>query len=173
MINNAIILCSKVDKSLKSNKMNLVEKIHNSGIEAIKNGTLKNEELLYFINIDKYFSDTKYASPFYRTYDIVKGLDFEEMNDNFINQWNATNIYKIYSFGDYELKRRIVEKVQDMKYFGKLLRLFNYKDKNIVDYRLIQKLRETFKNLITSYKIENCPNLVEDIAYFIYIIFYI
>ena len=37
---------------------------------------------------------------------------------------------------------------------------------------LIQKLRETFKNLITSYKIENCPNLVEDIAYFIYIIDY-
>ena len=172
MINNAIILCSKVDKSLKSNKMNLVGKIHNSGIEAIKNGTLKNEELLYFINIDIYFSDKKYASAFYRTYDIVKGLDFEEMNDNFINQWNATNIYKIYSFGDYELKRRIVDKVQDMKYFGKLLRLFNYKDKNIVDYKLIQKLRETFKNLITSYKIENCPNLVEDIAYFIYIIDY-
>ena len=169
MINNAIILCSNLDKNLKKTNMNLEEKIHNAGLEAIKDGNLKNEELLFFINIDIYFSNPKCASKYYRPLEIVNGLDFEEMNENFINEWNASNIYKIYSFDEYELKSKIVDKVKDMKYFGKLLRLFNYKDKKTFDGELIQKLRKHFKYLCSSYKIENCPKLVEDISYYIYI----
>ena len=172
MINNAIILCANADKKLKIENLNLTEKIHKAGLESIKEGSLKNEELLYFINIDIYFSDHRYASKFYRPIDIVDGLYFEEMNEHFFAQWNASNIYKIYSFEDYNFKSRIVDKVTDMKYFGKLLKLFDYKNKNTFDYRIVQKLREKFKNLSNTYKPEDCPKLVEDISYFIYIIDY-
>ena len=172
MINNAIILCANADKNLKIENLNLTEKIHKAGLESIKEGSLKNEELLYFINIDIYFSDHRYASKFYRPLDIVDGLYFEEMNEHFFAQWNASNIYKIYSFDDYNFKSRIVDKVTDMKYFGKLLKLFDYKNKNTFDYRIVQKLREKFKNLSNTYKPEDCPKLVEDISYFIYIIDY-
>ena len=59
MINKAIILCSKVEKKLKKDNMDLINKIHCSGLESIKNGNLKNEDLMEFINTDMYFIDNK------------------------------------------------------------------------------------------------------------------
>ena len=58
----------------------------------------------------------------------------------------------------------------DMKYFGKLLKLFDYKNKSIFDSKIILKLVEKFKNLLVTYKSETCPTFIEDISYFIYII---
>ena len=57
-----------------------------------------------------------------------------------------------------------------MKDFGKLLKLFNYKDNKIFDATTAALLREKFKNLIKTYKIETCPNFIKDVSLFIYII---
>ena len=172
MINKAIILCSEIDKSLKKSNLEITYKIHKNGLESINKGTLKNEEVIDFIYMDSYFSDNKYASKYYRPLDIVKGLDFDIMTDNFFKVWNESNIFKIYSFASYDFKSRIVDQVTDMKNFGKLLKLFNYKNKQIFDLKLIKKLREKFKNILNTYTAETCPKFKEEIAYFIYIIDY-
>ena len=172
MINKAIILCTNIDKKLKIKNMNLEEKIHKNGLDSIKKGHLRNETLIEFINIDIYFSDYKYANKYYRPMYIVNGLDFDNMTEEFFGIWNSSSIFKIYSFADNNFKSAIVEQVTDMKNFGKLLKLFNYKDKNILDYNLLQKLREKFKSILDTYKADTCPKFVEDIAYYIYIIDY-
>ena len=51
-----------------------------------------------------------------------------------------------------------------MKDFGKLLKLFNYKDNKIFDLNTGQLLREKFKNIIKTYKIETCPNFIKDVS---------
>jgi hypothetical protein len=70
-----MILCSNVEKKLKKQNMQLINKIHNSGLESIKKGSLKNEQILDFINMDFYFLDNQYASKYYRPFTIVHGLD--------------------------------------------------------------------------------------------------
>ena len=169
MINKAIILCSKVEKKLQKDNMDLINKIHSTGLESVKNGNLKNEDLIEFINTDMYFVDNKYAYKYYRPLDIVKGLDFDTMTDNFFKIWNSSNIFKIYSFADNDFKSGIIDQITDMKNFGKLLKLFNYKDKKIFDLKLLNKLRENFKNIVKTYKAETCPKFVEDVAFYIYI----
>ena len=170
IIKNVVLLCSNIEKNLKDYIMKLNDKIHKAGLDSIEAGTLKNEEILNFINNDIFFLDEKYSTIFYRPLDIINGLDFEIMSEYFFTQWNNSNIYKIYSFADYDFKSRIVDRINDLKHFGKLLKLFDYKNKNIFDYRLIQKLTAKFKNLCTNGKPELCPNFYEDIAYFIFII---
>ena len=166
----SVILCSSIDKELSTEKLNLSNKIHKIGFDSVRNGFLINEELLEFINIDEYFHDDKSVNKYYRPLDIVKGIDFDKMNENFFIKWNNSNIFKIYSFADNEFKSRIIEQISDIKNFGKLLKLFDYKNKTIFDSNLVQKLREKFKNLMITYELKKCPMFVEDIANYIYII---
>jgi hypothetical protein len=49
IIKASIELCSKVEKSLSSDKLGLNQKYHNIGINLINNGILNNEKLLDFI----------------------------------------------------------------------------------------------------------------------------
>ena len=176
LINKAIILCLNIDKTLKVDfkdlNIKLINKIHSNGLDAINKGILKNEKLLDFINIDKYFSDNKYSNKIYRPMSIVKGLDFNTITENFYERWKNSNIFNIYSFASFDFKCNIISQIKEIKDFGKLLKLFNYKDKNIFNIQLFSKLRETFKNIMKTYKVETCPNFIEDIAYFIYIIDY-
>ena len=170
IIKDIIVLCSNIDKTLNRNNYILNDKIHKIGMNAIKEGALKNEELINFIKNDPFFSDNKYAEKYYRPLEIVNCLDFNLMTNNFFNKWNETNIFKIYSFADSDLKIQILEKVKHINNFGKLLKLFYFRDNKNIDCNLFRKLMEKFKNLLTNFEIKNCPSFVEDVSYFIYII---
>ena len=166
LIKKAILLCKYIDKSLNIENLELERKIHETGLEAIKKGELKNEALIDFIdNDDIYFKDKTYETRKYRTLEILNGIDLETIDDNFYEKWHKSNIFKIYSFIDYDFKQSLVNKVYNMKTFGKLLKLLNYNDKYTDIF-----LKNKFKELIPTYKIEECPNFIKDVSYFIYII---
>ena len=169
LINKAIILCSNVDKNLKINHKELEEKIHKIGIDSIIAGKLKNEDLLEFIKIDYYFLDNKFAKLAYRPLELINGLDFDTMTDEFFSSFKSSSILKMYAFSEGKFEHAIVKKVNDMKNFGKLLKLFDCKDKRIFE-RIFSNLRECFKNHVKTYNMETCPNFVNDIAFFIYLI---
>ena len=57
-----------------------------------------------------------------------------------------------------------------MKDFGKLLKLFDYKDDKIFDDNTVALLLEKYMNIIKTYKIEACPNFIQDVSLFIYMI---
>ena len=73
------------DKLFNHNKINIIKenkddfsfKFHLDGLNKIKSGKLKNEEIIDFINKDKYFLEEKYANQNYRKLAIVEGLDFD------------------------------------------------------------------------------------------------
>ena len=130
LIRKAMSLCKKIDNNLNAEKFELKKKIHETGLEAIKKGELKNEALIDFIeNDDVYFTDKVYETKRDRTLDILNGIDLETMDDKFYEKWNKSSIFKIFSFIDYDFKQALVNKVIDMKDFGKILKLFNYNDK--------------------------------------------
>ncbi len=171
LINKAIMFYKKTDKNLKDNQFNLIDIIHNNGIEAIEKGELKNEDLLDFIeNEDIYFTDKRFESKGKRPLTILNGIDLDKADEKFYERWEKSNIFKIYSFDSYSFKKELVKKIDDMKDFGKLFKLFNYKNDKILDSEVIPLLREKFKNIIKTYKMETCPNFIKDIALFIYVI---
>ena len=165
-----IILYTNPNKdSVKDNSI-LDEKIHKIGLESIKAGILKNEDILLFIKNDIFFSDNRFANEINRPLDIIDGLDFDTMTSDFYSQWNKSNIFDIFSFEGFEFKYKIVNKINDMKYFRKMLDLFDYKNKNIFDMSLFRMLTEKFKNLLHDNKYEIGSFFIEDVAYFIYIL---
>ena len=171
LIKKAILLCKEGDKKLDYEKLNLELKIHNTGIISILKEKLKNESLIDFIqNKDLYFKDKKYSSKKYRPLEILQGIDLDSADEKFLEIWKNSEIFKIYSFCDYEFKKELINKVTDMKDFGKLLKLFDYNDNKIFDTNTSQLLRERFKNIITTYQAEKCPHFIEDISLYIYII---
>ena len=170
LIRKAILLCKKTDKKLNLEKLQLKEKIHMTGLNLIEKGAMKNIELIDFIeNDDVYFKDKNFESKRDRPLTILKGIDLETADDKFFEVWNKSSIFKIFSFCEYDFKKELINKVENMKYFGKLLKLFNYEDKKIFDSNAGTLLRERFKNIIKTYKIEECPNFIKDISFFIYI----
>ena len=169
IINKSIKLCSELEKDLSSEKLGLIEKIHNTGINLIEQGELKNESLLDFIQIDSYFFDRNKEKKFYRPLSILKGLDFESMTDNFFEKWKTSNIFIIYNFDITNFKTALINSINDIKYLGKLLKLFDYKNNKIFDNHVISNLRAKFKNIVTTFKNETCPDFAKDVAFYIYI----
>ena len=168
-INKAMLLYKKINKSFNPDNLEIKLKIHNTALSLIEKGELKNEEVIKFINKDIYFKDKKYESKDFRSLNFLKGIDLEKADDKFFKKWIKSNIFKIYSFIDYEFKEVVINKINDMKDFGKLLKLFNYKNNKIFNDNTCNLLYEKFKNLIKTYRIETCPNFIQDISLFIYI----
>ena len=154
LINKALLLCKKADTYFNPEKLGLKMKIHNTGLSEIEKGALKNEDLLKFIeNEDIYFTEKYYESKGFRPLTVLKGIDLEKANDEFYEKWNKSKIFIIYSFIDIEFKKELVNKIDDMKDFGKLLKLFDYNDKKKFDMNTGSLIREKFKSLIKTYKI--------------------
>jgi len=164
LINKTYTLWQKIDKTFNEIK-EIKMKIHKIGLSLIEKGELKNEELIEFIeNEDIYFKDKKFESKGFRPLSVLKGIDIEKADDKFFKKWNESSFFKIFSFIDDEFKKALIDLVNDMKDFGKLLKLFKLYDytkkKSIdnIDNITIGLLLEKFKNLIKTYKMEKCPN---------------
>ena len=96
LIKKAILYCQKVDKELDPDYNSI---IHETAVEMIKIGQLKNLELLNFIeNEDVYFIEDKrdYKNLSYRPLCVFDGFDLESMDEKFFDTFD-------YSHRDYPL----------------------------------------------------------------------
>ena len=177
IINKSISKCSELQYDLSKVKLELNYKFHNRLIYDIDKGKLKNEELLDFINLDYFFSEKnkdyknyKHERPYLV---VINGLEFETMTDAFYEKWKKLNLFKIFNYDINNFKINLIAKLSDIKNFGKLLKLFDYKNPSIFDgINTRNSLAKKFKEIINTFKIETCPNFKEDIAYYIYIMDY-
>ena len=167
---NNLIVIKKVALSNKYIDKNIEKDLNNKINEVLLNmlnkSKLKNSELLDYIENNIY----KFCDLFiFRVSYVLNGIDLETADENFFEKWNKINPFKLFSLNDYEFKSALVNKVNNMKDFGKLLRLFNYKDNKIFDINTMNLLCSKFKNLMKTYKIETCQNFVADVSFYIYI----
>ena len=101
-INNLILIRNIVQFNFfevddKNTKYNLDEIIHKTGLKLIKDGKIKNMEILNFIQSDKYFYDKQFNQKKDRPLEIFDGIDIllmeSEEKNKFFNKWIQCNFY--------------------------------------------------------------------------------
>ena len=170
LIKKCILICKKIDNDLDPDYNG---PIHETALELINQGKLKNTELLEFIlNDDIFFKEAgnKYKSYFYRPLTVLDGFELELVDEKFFELWDKVNIFNLYSFSNYNAQKIIIDKVNHMKDFGKLLRLFNFKNASLVDWIIASSISQKFKNLIKTYTAETCPNIFQEVSLLIYVL---
>ena len=86
----------KFEFKYQDNEMSFV--IHDTGINLIKTGKMKNKEILDFINSNMYFTSSKFEKSFYRPIVIFNSLDIKTLDEKFFNYWSTINFNKMFSF---------------------------------------------------------------------------
>ena len=136
----------------------------------IKKGELKNVELLDFIeNEDIFFTNEKiFENIRYRPMIIFEGFDLTNDNEEFYKKWNKVKIFEKYRFADdfYIGEKKMISKINQMKDFGKLLKLFNFENET----KLCNLISDKYKKLIPTYNSNTCPNFLKDSSLLIYIL---
>ena len=171
LLKKIIILCKKVDKDLDPDYNG---QIHDTALEMIQKGKLKNEELLDFIEKDDiYFIENKrdFQNLNYRPLVIFEGFDLENVNEQFYEKWNKVNLFKKFSFSNnYYAEKAMIDKISHMKDFGKLLKLFNFDNEKLCDKNTIGLISTKYKKLIKTYTSDTCPNFLKETSLLIYMI---
>ena len=169
LIKKIILICKKIDKELDPDYNSI---IHETALEMIKKGELKNDELLDFIgNDDIYFIENKneYFNLNYRPLAVFDGFDLENINDKFCEKWNKVNIFKKYSFlNNNNAEKYLIDKINHMKDFWKLLKLFNFENENLLNKISVELILIKFKKLIKTYSSDTCPNFIKETCLLIY-----
>ena len=165
IIDKCISLCKDVDKNLT---LDIKKEILDSVVNMIKEGMLKNNELLKFIKENYYILNNKNESLLYKPLEIFEGIDLNNTNEEFYKLWKEVNLLKLYSFLGHRHEKIIIDKINHMKDFSKLLRLFNFPHTSSKDQVLIAMLRFKFRNLMNTLTKETCPNFINDTSLFIY-----
>ena len=179
LINQLIELIKKTDKKFvfkykvkdkgkdkdKKNKeidkdMNLI--IHDTGLELIKRGEMKNKKILDFIKSDIYFTNPQFDKDFYRPIEILKGIDIETLEENFFGTWETMDFDKIFIQSMKSFYDIIVGLVKEMKDFGLLFKFFLYNNEKEYKNQALTAMKDRYIKLFPTYKIEKCPNFVED-----------
>ena len=174
LIKKGILLCQKIDKNLNFNYNNI---IHEAVLNIIKNGKLKNENLLDYIEKDDiYFKEDKYKSKKYRPLVVIeKGIDLNYVNNEFFEKWNNIGVLNIYSFDENSVLKIIIDKIKYMKDFWKLLKLFNIKElenNKSCSINLIKLISDKYNSLLKTYDKNECQNIIKESSLIIYLLDY-
>ena len=154
----------KIDKNLARNYTNNIDyKIHDTGVELINQGKIKNNDLLEFIENDIYIKDLKtHPNIIYRPISILeKGLDIENLNKEFYEKWKNLHIFELFKNHKLNFHKVIINKINSMKNFKILYYIFDlYNKNNEFDRQATQILSQKFQSLLITYKKEDCPDFV-------------
>jgi len=140
IIHNIINIYKNIDNSLEKEFISdLLEKIHLTGLDLIKIGILKNEDLLDFIDKDEFFKansdyNTENNIPLF----ILDGIILETINKTFFKRWKKSRLLKGYQN---MLKNKL-------EFKSKFEKAFIYKAQSITDFEKIYKLIDYDRNKI-------------------------
>ena len=144
--------------------------VHETGLNLIKEGKLKNKGVLDFICKDIFYNDKKYKSnKMYRPLDVFDGIDISSLSDDFYNYWEKINFKNMFESQITDFSNKIASLVREIKDFGLLFNFFKINSEEpIYDYGVALKKR--FIELLNTYSIKTCPNFIDDTSKLIYIL---
>ena len=168
ILNNIIVSLRAMDRDFKcQKKMDSI--IHETGLNLVKNGLLKNNQLLEFIRQDDFYQNKLYKNPLYKQLNVFDGIDIATLDDKFFELWRKMDFYKIFESNFGHFIEKITSLVKEMKDFKVLLRLFrNEKDTNSTTLYM-NALQKRFIELYNTYSKEKCPNFINDAVELIFI----
>ena len=126
LINNLINLIKKNDLKFefKYKDKNIDYIIHETGIELIKGGKLKNLEILDFIKSDIYYNSNDFDKSFYRPLEILNKIDIETVDVKFFCTYNTIKFNNIFGKRMNDFYQRLCSLIKNMKDFEKIFIFF-------------------------------------------------
>ena len=164
LISNLINLIKKNDKKfefkLEDKDMDLL--IHETGINLINLGEMKNNEILDFIKSDIYFNLKNFEKLYYRPLTIFDNVNIETLDEKFFQNWSTINFSKMFSFCMNEFYKKFSIKIKDMKDFGILLKLFLID--NVKEYKVeaLKILKDKYIELLPNLQFDKCKDFFEN-----------
>ena len=155
-------LLNTIINSLKSNdnKKEWNQLIHDKILNLVKNGKLKNKELLDMIQKDDIYIIQQYNDLL--SLDILDGIDIYSLDDEFFTKWKSMNFEKIFKSKINDFYKKICSFIKDIKNFKLLFSFFN----NLYNKELNNQIENKFKEiLIDNKKNINIDDLVELILF--------
>ena len=136
--------------------------------ELVKKEELKNNDLYDLIEVNDIFIMNREGD---YPMEIFKEFNLNNIEDDFYEKWNKIIPKKNWFNNNMsELIRIITNKIEHMKDFGKLFKLFNWNDEEIINHPFnIFWLNKRYKELLKNDTHETCPNLAEETAFLIFI----
>ena len=168
ILNNIIVTLKALDKDFKCQKnMDLI--IHDTGLNLVKNGLLKNKQLLDFIRQDVFYQSKLYKNPMYKPLNVFDGIDILTLDDKFYENWRKMEFYKIFEANFSDFTDKIASLIKEMKDFKILLKLLSSeKGTNEITQYMIT-LQKRFIELYNTYSKEKCPNFINDTVELIFL----
>ena len=183
-----IVQYSNFFHELNYNKINLAElnikgnynckyildkMIHITGLKLIKNGKIKNMEILNFIQLDIYILDKSFSKKKYRPLEVFDGIDISLMGiedkNKFFNLWKKCNFYLMFEAQLDEFYKKMASLIKEMKDFTYLFKLYESEQEKSLRYEVVKILQIKFIELLPTYKEKECPNFIENVVDLIFL----
>ena len=165
-IKNIIESILKKDSKFKC-KYEIDQVIHENGLLQVKNGTLKNNKLLDFIQSDDYYQNKKYKKK-NRPLNIFDGIDIKSLEDTFFKKWKKITFHIMFEDQFKQFLEKIASLVSNMKDFNLLFQFFDSfeeKSKN----KCVEVLQNRYKEIFYSYIADECPDFIKNTSRLIYL----
>ena len=174
ILKNIMESIKQFDKSFDC-KCNIEEKIHKTELKLIKNGKIKNNEILDYIREDIYYLDKKFNKKIYRPLEFLDGIDIslirlKEDKNNFLRTWKIINFYAMFESQLDDFLKKTSLLIKEMKNFGYLFKLYNIEqEKNPEKHKerlikIIKALQNRFIEILPTYNDKECPNFIDEVV---------
>ena len=168
LLKGTIESIKKVDKKFAF-KYKMDRLIHENGLAFVRQGKLKNIELLDFIKTDEFYQNRSFDKPFFRAIEILDGIDISTLNEEFIEKWNQMNFYKIFDSQLNEYLKKVSLFINEIKDFSLLYSLYKNTTDNDYKYDVVNVMQNRFIEIFNTYTAEKCPNFKKDVIKLIYL----
>ena len=171
-LENLILLRSIVDNFIKKLYKSFIikdldDKIHKTGIKLINDNAMNNCQILDFIQNDIYYTNKIYESSNERDFNILKKLNVEEMNEDFIKQWKKINFGEICKKQEQQFYNIVCSLITKFSQIDLLIQLL-YENKQFDQKEAIKAITDTFANIFINCPKKEIVNNYETIANLIY-----
>ena len=172
-----LILLKSIDDSIREmdenfeSKCNLEEMIHKTGLIFIKNGKMKNMEILDFIKADIFFQDKSFNKKIYRPLDIFDGIDISLIEDKnkFVKKWKSCNFYLMFESQLEDFLKKVASLITQMRDFGYLFKFYKLDYEKTLRVEAIKNLQSKFYELLPTYNDKVCINFIKEIDELIFL----